>query len=120
MVARQLANLFRVVVASTPSSPSAEATKGEVPALLEASLKVHPLFPSFRLMQAPLWILRPVRRGVGVHDPHVVYTVCPLLTEVTYRQVALLLCDLRRLHYCVVCVSAFPGWRSLFLLHGAT
>ena len=29
LVARRLANLFRVAVASTPSSPSTEATKGE-------------------------------------------------------------------------------------------
>ena len=91
-----------------------------MPALLEASLQVHPLFPPFRLVQAALWILRPVLRGVGVQDPHVVDTVCPLLPEVTDHQVTLLFCDLRRLHYCMLCFSACPGWRSLRPLHGAT
>ena len=121
MVARRWDNLFRIAVASTPSSPSTKATKGgEVPALLEACLQVYPLLTPFRLVQAPLWILRPVRLGVGVHDQHVVDTVCSLLPEVTDEQVALLFCDFRRQHYCVVVISACPGWRSLHPLHGAT
>ena len=79
-----------------------------------------PYLPPFCLVQAPRWILGPVSRGVGVHEPHVVDTVCPLLTEVTDKQAALLFRDLRRLHYCVVCFSACPGWRSLRPLHGLT
>ena len=68
-------------------------------ALLEASLQLHPLLPPFCPIQAPLWILRLVRQGVGVHDTHVVDTVCPLLPEVMDKKFALLLRDLRRLHY---------------------
>ena len=80
-----------------------------MPALLEACLQVHPLLSPFLLVQAPLWIIRPVYRGVGVHDPHVVDIVYPLLSEVTDQQAALLFCDLWRRHFCVVCVSVSPG-----------
>ena len=77
-----------------------------MPDLLETSLQVHPLSPPFRLVQAPRWILCPVRQGVGFHNPHVVDTIRPLLPEVTDQQVAFLFRDFRRLHYCVVCFSA--------------
>ena len=70
-------------------------------ALLEASLQVHPFSPPFRLVEAPHWILLPVSRGISVHDMNVVNTVCSLLPEVTDHQVALLLCDLLRLHFSV-------------------
>ena len=35
-----------------------------------------------------------MRLGIGVHDPHVVNPVYPLLPEVPDQQVALLFCDL--------------------------
>ena len=73
-----------------------------MPALLEASLQVNPLFPPFCLVQAPCWILGPVRGGVSVHNLHAVDTVCPLLPEVTDQQIALMFRELRRLHYCMV------------------
>ena len=91
-----------------------------MPVLLEASLQVHPFFPPFRLVEAPHWIVCPMRWGVSVHNTNVVNTVCPLLPEVTDQQVALLLRDLWRLHFSVVGGSACPGWRSLCPLHGAT
>ena len=58
--------------------------------LLEASLQIHLIFPLFRLMEALLWVLRPVRQGVSFHDTHVVNTVCLLLPQVPDKKVALL------------------------------
>ena len=71
-------------------------------------------------MQAPLWILCPVSWGLSVHNPHVVDTVCPLLQEVTDQLVVLLFRELLRLNYCVVCIYACPGWRSLSPLYVVT
>ena len=88
--------------------------------LLEAGLRIHLIFPSLRLVEALLWVLRPVCQGVSVHDTHVVNTVCPLMSEVQYKKVVLLFCELWRLHFCVFAVSTCPGWRSLRPLHGAT
>ena len=70
--------------------------------MLEAILQVHPLFNLFHLVEASHLVLRPVHRGVYVHDMHVVDTVCLLLPEFTDQQVALLFRDLRRLHCCIV------------------
>ena len=121
MVAMRLDNLFRVDVASTPSSPSTEATKGEKyrRCWRQAYRYIHffPLYASCRHLSGSFVLCV---RGVGVHDLHVVDTVCTLLPEVTYQQVALLFRDLRRRHYCMVFISVCPGWCSLHPLHGAT
>ena len=92
----------------------------EVPMLLEASLQINLLFPLFLLMEALLWVLRPVCQGVSFYDTDVMNTVCPLLPEVPDKKVFFLLCDLWRLHICVLAAYACPGWCILCPLHGAT
>ena len=67
--------------------------------LLEASFKIHLLFPSFRLVEALLWRFFQVQQGIRVHDTHVVNTVSPLLPEVPDNKVSLLFRDLWRLRY---------------------
>ena len=47
--------------------------------LLEASLQIHLLFPPFRLVEALLWDLCPVRQGISVYDMHVVNNVALLI-----------------------------------------
>ena len=71
-------------------------------------------------MEALLWVLRPVRQDVSVNDTHVVNTVCPMLTGVPDKKVALMLRDLWRLNFCMFSGSACPVWRSLCPIHGAT
>ena len=100
MVARRLTILFRVAVASTPSSPSTKAKKGEeVPTLLEASLQIHLLFPMVCLVEALFRVLFLVCGYVSVHNTHAVNTVGPLLPEVTDKKVSLLFRDLCRLRW---------------------
>ena len=53
--------------------------------------------------------------GVGVHNPHVMNTVCPLLPEVTDQQVALLFRDLQRRRYCVVFFLLTPTGAAFVL-----
>ena len=57
--------------------------RGEVPALMEACLQVHPLLPPFRLLQALLWCFLRVGLGISVHDTYAVNTVCPVLPDAT-------------------------------------
>ena len=64
--------------------------RGEVHALLNAYLQVHPLLPSPRLLQTLLWLFHRVGLGVSVHNRHVVNTFRPVLPEVTYQKVSLL------------------------------
>ena len=63
---------------------------GEVPALLEECLQLHPLLPPLRLMQALFRCFPLMGIGVSVHDIHVVNTVGPVLPEVTDQEVSLL------------------------------
>ena len=65
--------------------------------LLVASLQIHLLFPPFCLVEAFFRVLFLVRRGVSVHNTHVVKTVYPLLPEVLDKKFSLLLCDLWRM-----------------------
>ena len=65
-----------------------------MPTLLEASLQIHLLLPSFRLVEALFRVLFLVCRGVSVHDTNVVNTVGTLLPKVPDKKVSLLFRDL--------------------------
>ena len=61
-----------------------QGNKGEeVPALLEACLKVNSLLLPLRVLQALLRGLFRMVLGISVHDTHVMNTVSPIIPEVT-------------------------------------
>ena len=93
---------------------------GELLALLEACLQVHPLLLPLRLLQALFWWLRQMWLGISVHDTHVVNTVINILPEDKDQEVSLLFCGLW--WWCIVPTGQTYGPIRLSLrpLYGAT
>ena len=99
MMARRLANLFRVAFASIPSSPSAKATKGgKFRRCWKHSyryIRFFPLSASSRHLSGSFVLCV----GASVFMARMLWTLSvPLLPEVTDQQVALLFRELRWLH----------------------